>query len=328
VTHSAYSPRPQRTGFLVAMVGPAGAGKNQLMNDVINRYQGQMPVVRQFPTATTRPIREYEQDGREHHFVSVERFKHMIAHNELIEYQQVHGTERYYGMPRETLELGLEAGEVLIADIEYLGALRVKELYPDHVITVFIMPPSVSALIERMRIRNTEDETEISKRLLRVPAEVNFASQCDYLIINDAFDYAARLLNGVIAGEINRRNKQSILASTMLGKFEYIVRVVAVGSDNQVLNTSDLTTASAPLNYGTPPFEVAVALARSAFEANLDVSRMVTGDRKPDDEYIPPMQLTYERLDKGERIYFTYGYRTTPVEQPSPAQPVDVSSRG
>src|SRR5262245_7062039 len=98
--------------MLITIVGPAGAGKNQLINDMISRYAGRTPRVRQFPTATTRPKREGEVEGREHHFVSAERFQEMIDHNELLEYQLVHGSSsnRYYGMPRATLEAGLEAG--------------------------------------------------------------------------------------------------------------------------------------------------------------------------------------------------------------------------
>ncbi|MDX2160079.1 MAG: guanylate kinase [bacterium] len=301
---TALSPRP---GLLITMVGPAGAGKNQLINDMIARFAGRSPRVRQFPTATTRPIREGEQDGREHHFVTVDAFQKMIEHGELLEWQLVHGkgSNRYYGMPRHTLESGLAQGDVLMADIEYLGAQRVKEQYPHNVIGVFVMPPSIGALIERMKNRATESTDEIGKRLLRVPAELDYAAQCDYVIVNDSFAEAASLLYGIIGAEVTRRNRQKTLDSTLAGRFQYKVRLGAVDAQSDDQNVLH----EMPLADSTPPFDGALALARAHLAADFPADRLITGRQKDGDDYIPPVSLDYTSENGHEVVTFVYQYR-------------------
>jgi len=297
-------------GMLITLVGPAGAGKNQLMNDMFVRFAGRKPRVRQFPTATTRPPRENEQEGREHHFISLERFKHMIDHDELLEWQLVHGkgSDRYYGMPRATLEAGLHTGDVLLADIEYLGAKRVKELFPESVIGVFVMPPSIGALIQRMKNRATENEPEIAKRLLRVPAELTYASQCDYIIVNDSFPEAAALLHGIIQAEIAARHRAWTLANTLVGKFSYSVRVIPV-------NVSAQPAAPPPypeiaLMPDLPPSSAALRLVQGFIDPNVDAARLIGGQNDNADD-IPPITLDYAARDGHEHVAFVYHYRLT-----------------
>ncbi|MFN8531023.1 MAG: guanylate kinase [Anaerolineae bacterium] len=299
-----------RPGLLITMVGPAGAGKNQLINDMIARYAGRQPRVRQFPTATTRPIREGEQDGREHHFVTQERFEEMIRAGELLEWQLVHGKgkDRYYGMPRATLESGFEVGDLLMADIEFLGAQRVKEQYPDNVIGIFVMPPSIGALIERMKHRATESYTEIGKRLLRVPAELEYAAKCDYIIVNDSFAEAASLLYGIIGAESARRNRDRILASALVGRFTYLVRVIPVSGDGQ--NPASMPPhPEMPLPADMQPIDAALELARRAFNPNAQATDLISGQPGPGDDYIPPIDLSYQEQDGHERVTFVYHYR-------------------
>ncbi len=302
---------PKRSGLLVTLVGPAGAGKNQLINDMIARFAGRTPRVRQFPTATTRPMRETEQEGREHHFVSIVRFQEMIEQGELLEWQLVHGkgADRYYGMPRETLENGLDSGDVLLADIEYLGAQRAKEAYPDNVIGVFVMPPSIGALIERMRNRATEGENEIGKRLLRVPAELEYASKCDYVILNDSFAEASSLMHSILNAEIARRGRDRILSSVLVNRFEYTVRVVPVTGQAGVFNPiAQPPHPEALLAPNTAPFDAALALARRALDPEADPERLVTAPTDHDG-YTPPLHLSYTvRNDGIEQVAFIYQY--------------------
>lgn len=301
-----------RSGLLLTMVGPAGAGKNQLINDMIARYAGRVPRVRQFPTATTRPMRENEQDGREHHFVSVARFQEMIQQGDLLEWQLVHGkgADRYYGMPRATLEAGLDAGEILMADIEYLGAQRAKAEYPDNVIGVFVMPPSIGALIERMRNRATEGEMEIGKRLLRVPAELDYAAKCDYVILNDSFVEASSLLYSIVDAEIARRARDRILESVLVNRFTYTVRVIpVVGQEGAFNPAAQPPYPEMELPPNTPPFDAALNLVRRAIDPEADASRL-TAAPKDHDDYLPPLRLDYSVQDNGhERVAFVYQYR-------------------
>src|SRR5579871_2392976 len=170
----------QRPGLLFTLVGPAGAGKNRLMRYVLERTP-----VTQFPTATTRPIRSGEQNGREHLFVSLTEFQHMIETDELLEHQVIHGN--LYGMPRSAVEKAINDGHSLIADIEYLGAARARAIYPDNAVSIFIQTPSIGTLIDRMYERH-ETTAEIGKRLLRVPKELDYARECNYRILNDTFE--------------------------------------------------------------------------------------------------------------------------------------------
>lgn len=149
------SSRRERPGLLFTLVGPAGAGKSRLLKYVLERTP-----LRQLPTATTRSIRPGEQEGREHLYISRDSFRDMIDNDQLLEYQVIHGN--LYGMPRKPVEAALDSGQSIIADIEVLGAARARETYPDNVVSIFIQPPSIGALIERMRERR-ESEAEIGK---------------------------------------------------------------------------------------------------------------------------------------------------------------------
>ena len=182
------------------LVGPAGAGKNAIMNEVLR----QLVDLHQLPTATTRPMRDTEQQGREHLFVSETEFQQMDARNELIESQTVHN--HLYGTPRKTIEEAMRDGRDLVADIEVLGATYLHSAYPHNTVLVFVQPPSVEDLIKRMSIRG-ETQDEIDTRLQRVEMEMQYAPQCDYLITNyqDQLKESSAILYGIVLAERSRR---------------------------------------------------------------------------------------------------------------------------
>jgi guanylate kinase len=187
------------TGSLFILVGPSGVGKNMVMKGV----QARLPLLRQMPTATTRAIREGEQEGREHFFVTVERFTQMIAENALIEHQEVYpGT--FYGTPRSGLHNALVQDEKLIADIDVLGAEAIKQAFPNNVILIFVAPPSLADLEKRLRTRGNMSETEIAQRLKRATFEMSFAARCDYKIINDTLEQSVNEVVNIINGELDK----------------------------------------------------------------------------------------------------------------------------
>ncbi len=191
------------------MVGPAGAGKNAIMNEVLR----QLADLRQLPTATTRPIRDTEQQGREHQFVSEAEFQKMDERHELIESQTVHN--HLYGTPRLTIENAMRDGQDLIADIEVLGATYLHNAYPHNTVLVFVQPPSVDDLIKRMSIRG-ETQDEIDRRLQRVEMEMQYAPQCDYLITNyqDQLKQSSATLLGIVLAERSRRSLEKLRLKT------------------------------------------------------------------------------------------------------------------
>ncbi len=183
------------------MVGPAGVGKNAIMNEVLN----QLPDLHQVPTATTRPIRVTEQQGREHLFVTKAEFQQL----DLIESQTVHN--HLYGTPRTTIENAMRDERDLIADIEVLGATFLHNEYPDNTVLVFVQPPSVDELVQRMYKRG-ETQADIDLRLQRVEMEMQYAPQCDYLITNhrDELEQASAILQSIVVAERSKRSLQQL----------------------------------------------------------------------------------------------------------------------
>lgn len=187
--------RNELRGLIFVMVGPGGVGKNTLMKAVMPRLQN----LGQLPTVTTREPRAGEEHGRERFFVAPDEFQRMIEADDLVEYEEV-TPGKFYGVPRRYLEQALRAGHDLIADIEYSGANKVRQAYPDNAILIFIAPPEPDVLAERMRERG-ESQQGIDDRLARVQREMSFQSACKYVIINEDVNKAAEELCHVIQSE-------------------------------------------------------------------------------------------------------------------------------
>ncbi len=189
----------QPMGHLFVLVGPPGVGKNAIMKPVMERT-GHLV---QLPTATTRDIRPTEQEGREHFFLTPEAFNRLIRDKALIEHQEVHGN--LYGMRRDTVNDAVWDAECdRIADVDVLGALDLKELHPDNVTLIFVKPPSVEVLRDRMNERGETGES-IEKRMKRVDMELSLAEKCDYLVINDVFEDAVEVVCSIVVAERSRR---------------------------------------------------------------------------------------------------------------------------
>lgn len=189
-----------RKGILFILVGPSGAGKNTLMK----RVQRAISDLPQLATATTRPKRPGEQEGREHRFVTKEEFQHLIDTNALIEYQPVH-SGHLYGTPRETVESAIFNGTDLIADIEFLGAGKIYQAYPDHTVPIFVTPSSLDLLTDRIKQRGNSTSADLAHRLERVRFEMTFAPQSHYVLINDYVTPATEHLRQIILSERARR---------------------------------------------------------------------------------------------------------------------------
>src|SRR5262249_18271204 len=149
--------------------GPAGVGKNTIMKEVLQR----VPQLHQMPTATTRAPRPGEKEGREHYFVSLDKFREMLADHDLIEYQEVY-PGLFYGTPRQQLEAALNRGDKLIADIEITGGGELKKAFPDNIVLIFIAPPSLEDLEKRLRKRGNVTDQELAERLKRGQWEMTF----------------------------------------------------------------------------------------------------------------------------------------------------------
>ena len=169
---------------LIVLTAPSGAGKTT----IARRVQEVLPDVRFSVSATTRPPRTGEQHGVDYFFLSPEDFRTQIEVGALLEYEEVY-PGRLYGTLRSEVERAAQAGPVLL-DVDVKGAVNVKDLYGLDALTLFISPPSIDALAERLRTRGTETPTSLQTRLDRAEEELHYADRFDHVVVNDDLDQA------------------------------------------------------------------------------------------------------------------------------------------
>lgn len=292
-----------RLGLLFILVAPAGAGKNTLMNVAKANIDG----VNQLPTATTRAIRVGEQQGREHLYLTRDEFRRMIGEGALLEWQEVHG--QLYGIPRATVENAIANGVDLIADIEYRGAQAVVSAFPDNVVQVFIQPPSVASLIKRMRVRG-DSEAEIGKRLMRVPEELAYAPQCDYLILNDDVMGAAETLQAIIIAERSRQAAERFRASEIPAPvtITYAGVGIVIDGDDVLMRQTDAPFPSSITHGDEQPHEAALHAIEQETGIPTSFDQLVVGG-PPKGAFYPPLHLDVMPVEGGEEIIMQYLYR-------------------
>lgn len=195
-------------GLLIVISGPSGAGKGTICKSFMDRNKDVSVSV----SATTRTPRQGEIDGVSYHFISKEKFKEKINSNDFLEYAQVY--DNYYGTPKSNVEEMLESGRNVILEIDIQGALKVKENTEEGVF-IFILPPSMQELKERIIKRGSETEESLMKRFKSAYKEINFISKYNYAVVNDRVEIAVEKLEAIISAEKCRvdRIKDSILDS-------------------------------------------------------------------------------------------------------------------
>jgi guanylate kinase len=178
-------------GKLFVITGPSGTGKGT----VLKRVFADIDNIFYSISATTRAPRPGEEHGREYYFVSKSDFERMIAENQLLEYAQYSGN--YYGTPLKPILEKTDLGRDVVLEIELQGALQVRKHCPDAAF-IFIAPPSMEELEQRLRGRGTEDEAHIQMRLAKAKEECAAADKFDHIVVNDDLDTAVKELSQVI----------------------------------------------------------------------------------------------------------------------------------
>ena len=212
-----------RKGILFILVGPSAAGKNTLMKSALDHFDN----LTQLATLTTRSMREGEQQGREHWFVSHQEFQRLIDSDALVEYQNVH-LDDFYGTPRQTVEEAIAGNHDLIADIEFLGASQIAKAFAGHVVLIFVTPSNLDILADRIRHRGNVTLEELENRLQRARFEMTFAPQCHYLILNDSLDVASRQLQQIIINERARHRGEPIAPEDIIAHHVFHSAIVAI----------------------------------------------------------------------------------------------------
>ncbi len=179
-------------GKLLVFSAPSGAGKSTLIKAVKKVYPSLVFSV----SATTRSQREGEVDGVDYDFLTMDQFKTGIEHDDFVEYEDVHG--QYYGTRKSRIQKELDEGKDLIFDLDVLGALSIRRVFPEAIL-FYIDVPSVDTLKQRLISRNREGTEEINRRLERYEFEKGYRDQFDHIILNDDLDTAINELSSIIA---------------------------------------------------------------------------------------------------------------------------------
>jgi len=196
---------------LYIVTAPSGAGKTSLVRALLEREHA----IRVSVSYTTRPPRPGERDGVDYHFVDRERFLAMQASDDFLEYAEVFGN--YYGTSRRWLEQQLDQGTDVILEIDWRGARQVRRLMP-HAVSIFILPPSREALLQRLRQRGQDSEEVIARRSREAIEEMSHYDEFDYLVVNDQFDTALAQLRCIVQSQRLRLPRQRQRLASMLAR--------------------------------------------------------------------------------------------------------------
>ncbi len=186
--------KEKKAGSLIIISGPSGAGKGTIVNELIKNTNLNLSI-----SMTTRPKREGEVEGKDYYFVTKQEFAKQIKKGNFLEYANVNG-DNYYGTPKDKVLKSLENGKDIILEIDIQGALKVKEKYKEGIF-IFIMPPSMRELKNRLIRRNTETIDKVITRFKDAYQEINEVTKYNYVVINDTLDEAVEKVKAIILAE-------------------------------------------------------------------------------------------------------------------------------
>lgn len=185
-------------GKVIILVAPSGSGKSTMAGRLFEDFDNLKFSV----SATTRPPRVNEKDGVHYFFISPEEFEAKIAKNEFLEWEEFYGGKRY-GTLRKEVDKILNSGYFVLLDLEVKGAVNVKDIYGPDCLSIFIQPPSLQALKQRLQDRGSENSETLALRLERATQEITYADRFDRVIINDDLDTAYSQVKQAVAEFMN-----------------------------------------------------------------------------------------------------------------------------
>jgi guanylate kinase len=201
----------ERRGLMFVLSSPSGAGKTTLSRMLI----AETPALQMSVSATTRLKRPGEVNGKDYFFVDHTRFETMVANGELLEWATVF--DNRYGTPRAPVEAALSSGQDVLFDIDWQGTQQLRDRSPKDVVSVFILPPSVSALEQRLHTRAQDSEEVIRGRMRKAGDEMSHFDAYDYIVVNDNIGIAFEAVKSILRAEQLKRERQVGLSDFVLG---------------------------------------------------------------------------------------------------------------
>lgn len=192
-----------RRGLMLVLSSPSGAGKTTLSRELLKGDPNLVMSV----SATTRSPRPGEVDGKDYYFKSVAEFEAMIAKGEFLEHARVF--DNLYGTPRGPVEAALKAGQDVLFDVDWQGTQKLKQSARDDLASVFILPPSIAALEQRLRDRGQDTEDVVRRRMSRAAAEMSHWAEYDYIVVNADVATSVARVQSILAAERLKRERQS-----------------------------------------------------------------------------------------------------------------------
>ena len=193
----------QRRGLMLILSSPSGAGKTTISHMLLERDAG----IRLSVSATTRPMRPGEVDGKDYYFVSQLEFDRMVAEDDFYEWAHVFGHS--YGTPKGHIREGLKAGQDFLFDIDWQGTQQLYQKDQQDVVRIFLLPPSIEELRRRLTGRGTDSAEVIQARMERARAEISHWDGYDYVVINDDVEQCYARVTQILAAERMRRARQT-----------------------------------------------------------------------------------------------------------------------
>lgn len=200
-------------GFLLVLSGPSGSGKGTVSEALMKENDE----IIYSTSVTTRTPRPNEVNGENYFFVTIDEFEEMVRNDELLEHAFVH--TNYYGTPKEFVFNEIEKGEIVLLEIDVQGALQIKEKYKEAVF-IFLLPPTMDELKNRIVKRGTETEDDINTRFSNAFKELDFVGEYDYFVVNAEVDQAVKDIENIIAAEKLRVKRHSDIKEKIMGKGE------------------------------------------------------------------------------------------------------------
>lgn len=210
------NPEIGRRGLMLVLSSPSGAGKTTLTK----LLRDEEPSLTLSISVTTRPRRPSEVDGVHYFFKTADEFKDLRDRGDLLEWAEVHGN--FYGSPRKEIDKALTAGNDILFDIDYQGAMQVRKTAPEDVVSIFILPPSIPELRRRLERRAEDSATVIQQRLKNAKNEIDRWRDYDYVLVNDDLQATFAKIRAILAAERLKRERQTGLPKFISGLLAHL----------------------------------------------------------------------------------------------------------